>query len=277
MRHVWVIGFLLTAVFGGGGLFLMEEVPREPIAVAREEGLSVTVTAEVPDAPARDRIVEVPILVYHTVRKFVPGDGPLTRQYNVTPETFEAHLSLLKDEGYETIGFDELEGAILRGGELPEKPVILTFDDGTASHHANAFPLLEKYGFTGTFFVFSNAVDRPNYLTSEQIRAMRDAGMRFGNHTRYHQYLTRIPDDESVDEMREGKARMEEILGEEVGVIAYPFGLHDDDVVSGAAMLGHRLGRTIREDRAHGPEDLMTLGAYQMNDTLRRLEYALGM
>jgi len=106
---------------------------------------------------------------------------------------------------------------------------------------------------------------------------MRDAGMRFGNHTRYHQYLTRIPDDESVDEMREGKARMEEILGEEVGVIAYPFGLHDDDVVSGAAMLGHRLGRTIREDRAHGPEDLMTLGAYQMNDTLRRLEYALGM
>lgn len=282
-------GIILAAVLGGGGYWLAARsvtAPTEPLlqskgtsddAAGAPRGAGHAPEDAVPGSDAAGpREAEVPILVYHTVRPWRADDGPSARQYNVTPETFEAQLALLKERGYESIAFDELEAALLRGGTLPEKPVLITLDDGTASHYDHAFPLLKKYGFTATFFVFTNAIDRPNYLTSAQILEMREAGMRFGNHTRYHQYLTRLPEAEASEEMRTGKERLETLLGEEVAVIAWPFGLYDEAVIAEAERLGHRLGRTIKEGRRQAPDARMELRAWQMSDSLRRLETALG-
>lgn len=276
MARIWPIAFLITALLGGGGLYVLDAGPQE----AHVEKPTAPVSEPRPEEEplhVEDREVRVPILIWHAVRPFTSQDGPDARAYNTTPEIFEAQLARLESEGYVGIGLDDLEDAVLRGKDLPERPVILTFDDGTWTHHTHVFPALVKHGFTGTFFLFSNAVDRPGYLTTDQVHEMRDAGMRFGNHTRYHQYLTRLPESEALAEIETAKRAIEELVGEDVDAIAYPFGLYDDTVVELAALTGHRIGRTIEEGETHGPEDLLTLKAYQINDSMGRLEYALGL
>lgn len=270
-----MMSFTLTLTLGGGSLFLLQvQVPEVEEIVSHITLAPKEVVAE-SEIHYDAREVEVPILIYHAVRPFKDEDGPLTRQYNVTTATFESHLKFLKENGYTSISFAELEEAILREGTLPKKPVLLSFDDGSWTHYENAFPLLKRFGFSGTFFIFSNAIDRPGYLTTSQVLEMKDAGMTIGNHTRYHQFLTRLPDDEALEEMRTGKDRLEELIEEAVDVIAYPFGFFDEETVRGAALLGHRMGRTIQEGRIHGESDLLTLEGYQMTNSLSRLLYAL--
>ena len=106
----------------------------------------------------------VPVLNYHQVED---KDGnPLT----LWTDQFEAQMAYLAAEGYTTITIDEMMDAYEHGTPLPEKPVIITFDDGYADNYENAYPILKKYGFKATIFLiydFTNTY--PNYLTWDQI------------------------------------------------------------------------------------------------------------
>lgn len=270
-----IFSIALTGLLGGGGLWFSERTDEQgavTVAVFEEAHAA----EDIPERIYQPREIEVPILVYHTVRPWRKSDGPNARAYNVAPATFEAQMVYLAEKGYESISFDDFEEAMFYGGELPEKPVLITLDDGTSSHYEHAFPVMEKYGFTGTFFLFSNAIDRPNYLSAAQVLEMQEAGMRFGNHTRYHQYLTRLPEEEMLNEMQVAKDDLEALLQEEMDILAYPFGLHDERVEVAAKEMGHIMGRTIKEGRVHKPENVMSLPGYQINDSLARLRYALG-
>ena len=77
---------------------------------------------------------------------------------------------------------------------VPERLVVLTFDDSVASHATFVAPLLQKYGFGATFFItegFEFAVDKKHYMTWAQIKALNDAGFEIGNHTRKHAAVTK--------------------------------------------------------------------------------------
>ncbi|NIV37881.1 MAG: polysaccharide deacetylase family protein, partial [Anaerolineae bacterium] len=89
------------------------------------------------------------------------------RDLSVSPRDFEEQLAYLQQEGYESITLNDLALHLTRGKPLPPKPIILTFDDGYANAYTEAFPLLQQYGFAGTFFVISEPVDAgdPNFLS----------------------------------------------------------------------------------------------------------------
>lgn len=275
MTRIIILSFAITLLTGGGGLFLLEVQEVEVVEPISDATSAPKELREESKAEYKIRNVQVPILIYHAVRPYQDDDGPLTRQYTVTTPVFEKQLRFLKESGYTSISFKELEDAILREGDLPDKPVLLSFDDGSWTHYAYVFPLMKAFGFTGTFFIFSNALDRAGYMTSSQVLEMKDAGMTIGNHTRYHQFLTRISDEEALEEMRVGKVRLEELLGEPVDVIAYPFGFYDEEILAGAASLGHRMGRTIKEGSIHSAENLLEMDGYQMTNSVSRLIYAL--
>jgi len=93
----------------------------------------------------------VPILIYHSVREYIPRDSASARQYIITPETLESELAFLKEKGFVSIGFDDLEAHIRGGAPLPELSVIISFDDGWETQYTQALPLLRKYGFRATF------------------------------------------------------------------------------------------------------------------------------
>jgi peptidoglycan/xylan/chitin deacetylase (PgdA/CDA1 family) len=103
------------------------------------------------------RRIRVPILMYHYVSPLPPDADDIRAGLTVSPETFRSHIEFLKSEGYETISLYEMNTALEYGLELPEKPIVLTFDDSYTDHYQYVFPVLKEFGYTGTFFVITGS------------------------------------------------------------------------------------------------------------------------
>jgi peptidoglycan/xylan/chitin deacetylase (PgdA/CDA1 family) len=134
------------------------------------------------------RMIRVPSLMFHYV-SWLPATDPdmdLRKDLTVSPADFGAMLKYLKDNGYTTITTKDLWWSLDQTAALPAKPVMLTFDDGYADAYSVVLPLLKAYGMTGTFFVTVNLVDRPGYISRDQVRALADAGMDVEAHAMDH-------------------------------------------------------------------------------------------
>ncbi len=214
---------------------------------------------------AAERTVRVPILVYHNIRPPSPTRvlSASDQQYEVTPEQFESELAVLAKEKYTVVSFDQMMTAIHGGENLPEKSVVITIDDGRESQYLYALPLLKKYGFSATFFIFTNAIGKKGYLTWDQLKELHDEGMAIEAHTRFHPFLTRITDDAELrKELTESKKLLEDKLGISVKYFAYPFGLYDDRVVAAVKDAGYSAARGLRHTVVAGPENVFSLGGF---------------
>ncbi|MCZ7667599.1 MAG: polysaccharide deacetylase family protein [Chloroflexi bacterium] len=130
--------------------------------------------------------LRVPILMYHYI-SVPPADADIYRQdLSVTPENFRQQMAYLAENGYTPIDLYQLSAAITAKTDLPDKPVILTFDDGYLDNYENAFPVLQEFGFPGTFFIITDYADQgaAGYANWEQLAEMAAAGMRIETHTK---------------------------------------------------------------------------------------------
>lgn len=163
----------------------------------------------------------VPILAYHKVCE----EGNL---YAVPPGEFENQMRYLAEHGYTAISLQDYFAAASGERKLPDKPVIITFDDGYDNNYLQALPIMEKYGMRGTVFVISGYVEvYPGYLSWPQIRAMLQRGTEIGSHTASHVQLDQISPEERRREITESKSVLEQQLGVPVKFLAYPFGGYD--------------------------------------------------
>ena len=189
----------------------------------------------------------VPVLNYHQVEE--KNGNPLT----LWPDQFEAQMAYLADEGYTAITIDEMMDALENGTPLPEKPVIITFDDGYADNYEYAYPILKKYGFKATIFLiydFTNTY--PNYLTWEQIDEMKNSGLiHFETHTMTHANLSELADSHHL---------LSEKLGYDMHYIAYPGGRVNDEIEEITRTAGYRGGFTVHYGLSTPAE-----GRYQMD------------
>jgi len=179
------------------------------------------------------RTLKVPILMYHYLSAPPSGSNSVRRDLSVSPEQFEAHLRYLQQEGYSTITLRDLSLALQRGYPLPERPIVLTFDDGYRDAYDNAFPLLRRYGFVGTFFVITGFVDegRSEYLTWDQIVEMDAAGMDMEAHGHTHPDLRNRSQDYLIWQILGAKEALEQHLSREVHFFCYPSGKYDAQVI----------------------------------------------
>jgi len=168
--------------------------------------------------------------MYHYLSAPPPDADAIRRDLSVSPAQFESHLAYLRQAGYETITFQQLILAVSRNADLPAKPVIITFDDGYRDNYDNAFPLLRKYSYTATFFIFTQPIDSNNvdYLSWQMVTDMHKAGMEFGSHSYRHPDLRNRDIDFLVYEILGSKEAIEERVGEPVRFFAYPSGRYDD-------------------------------------------------
>lgn len=134
--------------------------------------------------------VNLPVLMYHSVIKDVQKSG----KYVITPEKFEEDLLYLEQKGYTSITAKQLIRYVFSGEPLPEKPVMITFDDGMYNNMAYALPILEKHGAHAIFSIVGsytdeytkNGIVNPNYsyLTWDDVNALSDsAHVEFGSHS----------------------------------------------------------------------------------------------
>ncbi|HTZ51488.1 MAG TPA: polysaccharide deacetylase family protein [Spirochaetia bacterium] len=218
----------------------------------------------------------LPILIYHSIRPYAPEDTHGARRWIATPETLESELSWLRDNGYTSVTFEALRRNIEEGTPLPPRPVILSFDDDWQSQFDNAVPLLHKYGFTATFFVWVRAVGRVHHMSWDEIRQLDAEGMEIGCHTLTHLVLPRLKNDEQLT--REIVAARDQIvahLGHPVTTFAYPFGQYDERVVQAAREAGFTTARSTWPGVYHTRDGLLSLTGLVRTDSAVALEDAL--
>jgi len=178
--------------------------------------------------------VTIPILLYHRI-----DVSPVDSRYYVTPEKFEAQLQLLHDWEYTTITTRMLVQAITQGAELPPRPFLITFDDGHLDNYTTAFPIMQKYGYTGVLYLVYNYIGVDEYLNVDQILEMHNAGWEVGSHSLNHLDLTKLNPDKQRAEIVESRDLLEELLGFPIETFAYPFGTKDDSVLDYAKFAGY--------------------------------------
>jgi peptidoglycan/xylan/chitin deacetylase (PgdA/CDA1 family) len=182
----------------------------------------------------------VPILMYHYISSSPWKDDKIRIGLSTPPFIFERQLKQLSDDGYTTITLNEMFDAFAGRISLPEKPVILTFDDGYADFYQNAFPLLKKYSMKGTVFVITSFVDKLGYLTWPQINEMDGSGIiQIGSHTIHHLALTLVKPEILKQEVEESKLILENHLGHPVMWFAYPYGIYNKKVVDAVQKAGY--------------------------------------
>lgn len=189
---------------------------------------------------------KIPILTYHTIAPKPPHkESQLQLHYRVTPEIFEQQMKYLADQNYQPITFDHLVRHVTYGDPVPEKSVVITFDDGWKNQYQYAVPLLKKYGFTATFFIVFD-YRTSGYMTWEELSDLVDSGFEIASHTKSHQKLSALTSQELLDqELLVSKTTLEEKLGITVTTIAYPYYSHNEhvrDAVAQAGYLGARAG-----------------------------------
>jgi peptidoglycan/xylan/chitin deacetylase (PgdA/CDA1 family)/disulfide bond formation protein DsbB len=132
------------------------------------------------------RTVGVPILMYHHIADVYPTTNVLDRSLTVTPPLFTEQLDYLKKMGYHTITLNQLMDALYYGGPLPQKPIILTFDDGYDDAYNYAYPILKAHGYSGMFYIITGKVGWRGQASWTQLKQMLANGMQMGSHTIHH-------------------------------------------------------------------------------------------
>ena len=203
-----------------------------------------------PTALSSDEIsTQVPILMYHHLSEDV------TNSEMVSPEQFEAQIRVLSEAGYTCVSFDELQAYVLRGEPLPEKPVVITFDDGYRSNYTLAYPILQKYNMKAAIFAIGVSFGKDHYKDTDyaitphfgaaEAAEMAASGLvSIQSHTYdMHQWLPYetgsavrenilpLPGESEeayvqtlTEDFTRSRAQLESATGQPVDVLAYPAG-----------------------------------------------------
>lgn len=202
-------------------------------------------------APPR---VAIPALAYHKVAA-IPDHARHRCNY-VTPGQFKAQLRYLSTLGYRSISFAELLAYRRGDGDLPRRPILITFDDGYRSILEFALPTLADFGFVATVFVVTDRLGETNRWDADEIQEpllsrsdlsrVVGAGHEIQSHTQTHRNLTQLTVAEAWAELQASRLQLEAELQRPVDVIAYPWGATNDCVQDLAQQAGYRAGVILR-------------------------------
>jgi peptidoglycan/xylan/chitin deacetylase (PgdA/CDA1 family) len=208
----------------------------------------------------------VPILMYHSVALEPPE---ATRRLAVLPALFESQVAYLANNGYTGLTFSDLAEAFRTGAPLPDRPVVLTFDDGYADFAREAWPTLRRHDFRATVFVTTGwvadagqkAAGNPldSMMSWAQVGELSDAGIEMAAHSHSHPQLDQLSDDDLRYELGHSKALLEDAIGGPVRALAYPYGYSSTRVRLAARSVGYRYAASVRNLRATPSEDLFTV------------------
>jgi len=196
-------------------------------------GSAVSVNRKVANAVDIIARKQVPILCYHQLRDWKPTDSKRAKDYIVPTAVFEEQIKLLADSGYTAILPDQLMNYLKYGDPLPDKPVMLTFDDTDLDQYTLAKPVMDKYKFKGVFFIMTVSLNKPRYMSREQVKQLSDEGHVIGSHTWDHMNVKKLTAPDWAIQIDKPLKQLEEITGKPVKYFAYPFGLWKPEVIPG--------------------------------------------
>ncbi|WP_346353784.1 polysaccharide deacetylase family protein [Azotosporobacter soli] len=202
---------------------------------------AVAASSVLPEPGVWQRIFDsVPVLLYHRV-------GLEKDDLTVSVEHFRRDMAFLQREGYNTLSLAQVRRRLQdKDAKLPDRPVMITFDDGYLDNYTNAFPILQQYGLTASFYIIAGMLQDAERISPAQIKEMQRAGMDFGSHTMTHRPLAELTQSEAVAELAHSRDELEQLLGQAVHFVAYPCGSYSEKTLELAAQSGYCGGFSTR-------------------------------
>lgn len=202
--------------------------------------------APFPNVHGTARLSRVPVIMYHDI---LPEKEVF---FDVTPAEFEADLQLIQQKGLTPISLNQLVGHLSTGLPLPEKPILLSFDDGYQGHYDYVYPLLKQYGYPGAFSIYTNKVGKKlgrSSLTWQQVREMAaDPLMTIAAHSISHPPdLGELSENQMRDEIVQSKQILETELGIPINYFVYPEGKYNNRVQDWVQQAGYRAALTMND------------------------------
>lgn len=201
---------------------------------------------------------QVPVLCYHHIYDIPKA----TREYDVTVQAFKEQMKMLADSGYKTITPDQYYDYLTKGAVLPEKPVMLTYDDTDEEQYRIAKPEMDKYGFKGVYFIMTISIGRPRYMTREQIKQLSDEGHVIASHTWDHHRVDILKDENTIQyrgrdtvvnewdfQLLNTRKKLEELTGKPVEYFAYPFGIWSKEALPEVEKRGYKMAFQLSAPR----------------------------
>jgi peptidoglycan/xylan/chitin deacetylase (PgdA/CDA1 family) len=167
----------------------------------------------------------VPVLCWHQLREWRPSDSAYSRRLFVCPpRAFRAQLDALAEDGWNVISPDRYLAHLTTGAALPAKPVMLSFDDSQGSQITEGLPQLRRRNMTATFFCMTIVLDKPHWMSRDDLRRLVDADMTVAAHTYDHKRADRYSGRDWKLEFDAPREVLEKVIRRPVEHFAYPYG-----------------------------------------------------
>jgi peptidoglycan/xylan/chitin deacetylase (PgdA/CDA1 family) len=181
---------------------------------------------------------KIPVLLYHVVSSNPSANNPY--QFSLTE--FKKQMEYLKNNGYTTLSIDQYYNIINKTTSMPNKPVLLTFDDCTSDFYTNVYPVLKQYNMKATQFAVANWIDTMGHMTSSQLRTVSVNGIDVQNHTTNHSNLTSMTHNQKYAAINDATTKIRAITNKAPVYCAYPYGSYDADTISVLKSLNYKTG-----------------------------------
>jgi peptidoglycan/xylan/chitin deacetylase (PgdA/CDA1 family) len=218
--------------------------------------------------------IKLPILMYHHIATVdnLPKTDKVGIGLRVAPSIFEKQLQALQNKKYTTVNSFQIQDYLDGKLTLPENPILLTFDDGFKDNYVNAFPLLQKYNMSGEFAIITSVVGTGEYMSWDNLKEMKNAGMGIASHTHSHctsalkngkkgyqestveatekpcsKFATqeKLTTGQIKYEFEQSKKQLESNLDIKVSHLVYPFGFYNQQAKDITKSLGYSFATTV--------------------------------
>ena len=205
-----------------------------------------------------------PILLYHRIGE-PPDARAASARYYVTPADFEQQMQALFEWGYTAIPMSLLVTAVTQGAELPQRPIVISFDDGDMSVYTTAYPIMQRYGLTGINYLVVNRLGIDGYMGVNEIKELTNSGWEVGSHGITHTDLVTIPHKLEYEEYQ-SRVDLQAALGVPVDTFAYPFGSYNESVSRRLPDYGYRAAMGLGTFYGHSRSDLLYMSRLEIRN-----------
>ncbi len=203
------------------------------------------------------------ILVLHRVVKEQPS--------TFIDVTIKSLKHILKSDNCDFLSIDQ----VLNQKEKPDKSkkfICLTFDDGYSSDYSIVLPELKKKNAYASFFIVTDWIDTPGYLTKKQVKDLSTSGMQIGSHSKSHPNFLEMTSEERLNELKQSKLVLEEIIGKEVTSFSFPFGFFNETCTQEVFSVGYQVCCNSMHGHSKTNSSIMRRNSINANSSTSRID-----